>query len=87
MTAVAQARGPIPLFDLHAQHEALHDEILAAWSRLLDAGAFVNGEEVSSFEHEFASACRGGALRRPLLGHRCTRACAARARDRRRATA
>ena len=56
MTAVAQARGPIPLFDLHAQHEALHDAILAAWSRLLDAGAFVNGEEVSSFEHEFASA-------------------------------
>jgi dTDP-4-amino-4,6-dideoxygalactose transaminase len=57
MTAVAEARAPVPLFDLHGQHEALHATILAAWSRLLDTGAFVSAEEVLSFEHEFAAAC------------------------------
>jgi dTDP-4-amino-4,6-dideoxygalactose transaminase len=55
MTAVAAP--PVPLLDLAAQHEPLREEILAAWGRLLQAGAFVNGEEVAAFEREFAAAC------------------------------
>ena len=48
---------PVPLVDLEAQHAPLHDEILAAWSRILRAGAFVSGPEVAAFEGEFAAAC------------------------------
>jgi dTDP-3-amino-3,4,6-trideoxy-alpha-D-glucose transaminase len=55
--AVANPQTPIPLLDLHAQHEPLHDAILAAWSRLLHAGAFISAAEVERFEHEFATAC------------------------------
>ncbi|MFL5841099.1 MAG: DegT/DnrJ/EryC1/StrS family aminotransferase [Thermoleophilaceae bacterium] len=47
----------VPLFDLGEQHAPLHEEILAAWSRILRAGAFVNGAEVAAFEKEFAAAC------------------------------
>ena len=55
--AVTRQQTPVPLFDLRAQHEALHDAILAAWSRLLNAGAFVSAAEVEAFEYEFAGAC------------------------------
>lgn len=55
--AVAGAQTLVPLLDLPAQHEPLHDEILAAWSRLLRAGAFVSGAEVVGFEYEFAAVC------------------------------
>ena len=55
--AVAGAQTLVPLLDLPAQHEPLHDEILAAWSRLLRAGAFVGGAEVVGFEYEFAAVC------------------------------
>jgi dTDP-4-amino-4,6-dideoxygalactose transaminase len=48
---------PIPLLELGAQHEPLRDEILAAWTRILDAGTFTNGDHVAAFEHEFAAAC------------------------------
>jgi dTDP-4-amino-4,6-dideoxygalactose transaminase len=47
----------VPLVDLRAQHEALHDEIVAVWTRILRAGEFVSGEEVAGFEREFAAAC------------------------------
>ena len=47
----------VPFIDLAAQHAPLHDEILAAWSRILHAGAFVSGPEVEDFEREFAAAC------------------------------
>lgn len=47
----------VPLVDLAAQHASLHDEILAAWSGILRAGAFVSGPEVEAFEREFAAAC------------------------------
>jgi dTDP-4-amino-4,6-dideoxygalactose transaminase len=43
--------------DLAAQHAPLHEEILAAWSRILRSGAFVSGTEVEAFEREFAAAC------------------------------
>jgi dTDP-3-amino-3,4,6-trideoxy-alpha-D-glucose transaminase len=47
----------VGLLDLPAQHAPLHDEILAAWSRILRAAAFVSGPEVEAFEREFADAC------------------------------
>jgi dTDP-4-amino-4,6-dideoxygalactose transaminase len=57
MTAVTVTRPPVPLVDLAAQHAPLQEEILAAWSRILRAGAFVSGGEVAAFEREFAAAC------------------------------
>jgi len=47
----------IPLADLRAQHAALHDELLAAFERVLDSSAFVLGAEVAAFEQEFAAYC------------------------------
>jgi dTDP-3-amino-3,4,6-trideoxy-alpha-D-glucose transaminase len=55
--AVTVTQPLVPLVDLPAQHAPLHDEILAAWSRLLRAGTFVSGSEVAAFESEFAAAC------------------------------
>lgn len=55
--SVAAAPPHVPLFDLVEQHAPLHDEILGAWSRILRAGTFVSGREVSAFEREFAAAC------------------------------
>jgi dTDP-4-amino-4,6-dideoxygalactose transaminase len=43
--------------DLGPAHARVHDEILAAWSRLLRAGAFAAGAEVAAFEREFAALC------------------------------
>jgi dTDP-4-amino-4,6-dideoxygalactose transaminase len=57
VTTVPAIEAPVPMLDLPAQHEPLHDEILAAWSRILRAGAFVSGTEVAAFEREFAAAC------------------------------
>ncbi|WP_028061419.1 DegT/DnrJ/EryC1/StrS family aminotransferase [Candidatus Solirubrobacter pratensis] len=54
---VAASPVRVPLIDLAEQHAPLHDEILAAWSRILRAGAFVSGPEVAAFEQEFAAAC------------------------------
>src|SRR4051812_4291453 len=55
MTATATELD-VPLFALAEQHAGLHGEILEAWSRVLRAGAFVNGPEVVAFEEEFAAA-------------------------------
>jgi dTDP-4-amino-4,6-dideoxygalactose transaminase len=55
--AATVTRPAVPLVDLAAQHAPLQDEILAAWSRILRAGAFVSGAEVAAFEREFAHAC------------------------------
>ena len=54
---VAASRSEVPLFALAEQHAPLHSEILDAWSRILRAGAFVNGPEVAAFEEEFAAVC------------------------------
>jgi dTDP-4-amino-4,6-dideoxygalactose transaminase len=43
---------PIPLIDVHAQNQPLQEEILAAFGRLIDASAFVLGQEVQAFEEE-----------------------------------
>ena len=54
---VAASRSEVPLLALAEQHAPLHSEILDAWSRILRAGAFVNGPEVAAFEEEFAAVC------------------------------
>lgn len=55
--SVRDASAEVPLIALAEQHAPLHGEILDAWSRILRAGAFVNGPEVAGFEEEFAAAC------------------------------
>jgi dTDP-3-amino-3,4,6-trideoxy-alpha-D-glucose transaminase len=54
---VAASRSEVPFLALAEQHAPLHSEILDAWSRILRAGAFVNGPEVAAFEQEFAAVC------------------------------
>lgn len=47
----------IPLLDLVAQHRTIRDEVLAALLRVVDAQAFVLGEEVEALERELADYC------------------------------
>ena len=50
--------GPaVPFVDLRASTDAIREALLADIEELLDAGAFVNGPAVESFELEFAAAC------------------------------
>ncbi len=49
--------GRIPFFDLKIQYHAIRDELNAAVARVLERGAFILGEEVASFEQEFAAYC------------------------------
>jgi len=49
----------IPLVDLKTQHLALKGEIDDAIRRVIDNSGFILGEEVASFEREFASFCQG----------------------------
>src|SRR5262245_27443522 len=44
----------IPLVDLKAQHQQIADEVQQGWARLFETTAFILGEEVASFEREFA---------------------------------
>lgn len=43
---------PIPLLDVYAQNQPLKAEFMEAISRLIDASAFILGQEVKSFEDE-----------------------------------
>jgi aminotransferase EvaB len=45
----------IRTLDLERQHSQMRGEIVAALSRVVDSGRFILGEEVSSFEEEFAA--------------------------------
>lgn len=47
----------IPLIDLRAQHDTIRTEIDEAIKRVIDQSNFIGGEEVESFEREFASYC------------------------------
>lgn len=47
----------IPLVDLKAQHRQIADELQERFARLFENTAFILGEEVASFEHEFARFC------------------------------
>jgi dTDP-4-amino-4,6-dideoxygalactose transaminase len=48
----------IPLVDLKAQYLSIKSEIDAAIDRVIDKTAFILGEEVESFEKEFAAFCK-----------------------------
>jgi dTDP-4-amino-4,6-dideoxygalactose transaminase len=48
-------RGVVPFVDLKGQYQSIKDEVLTAVSHVLETGQFVLGEEVSTFEKEFAS--------------------------------
>ncbi|HUY14275.1 MAG TPA: DegT/DnrJ/EryC1/StrS family aminotransferase [Terriglobia bacterium] len=47
----------VPYFDLKTQYADLRDEILAAVDRVCGNASFILGEEVASFEREFAAYC------------------------------
>lgn len=47
----------IPLLDLRAQHARIRDEVLEALLRVVDAQAFILGEEVQGLEREIAAYC------------------------------
>jgi dTDP-4-amino-4,6-dideoxygalactose transaminase len=49
--------GRIPLFDLGRQWPPIRDEALAVYERIAATGAFSLGEELASFESEFAAYC------------------------------
>lgn len=46
----------VPLLDVKAQNAPLRAELVAAMTRVLDAGGFILGPEVEAFEHELAAA-------------------------------
>ncbi|RZI58374.1 MAG: erythromycin biosynthesis sensory transduction protein eryC1, partial [Zymomonas sp.] len=50
----------VPFFDLRAPHRELRAEMQAAFDRVLDSGWLVLGNEVHSFEEEFAGYCEVG---------------------------
>jgi dTDP-4-amino-4,6-dideoxygalactose transaminase len=47
----------VPFLDLTRQYKRIEEEILSAQKRVLEKGRFILGEEVSSFEEEFAGYC------------------------------
>ncbi len=47
----------IPLVDLKAQYQSIKDDLDAAIRRVIENTSFILGEEVSSFEEEFAVFC------------------------------
>ena len=47
----------IPFVDLRASTDAIREGLVGDIEELLDAGAFINGPAVESFELEFAAAC------------------------------
>lgn len=44
----------VPFVDLSRLHSPLREELLASFERVLDSSNYIQGEEVCSFEHEFA---------------------------------
>ncbi len=47
----------IPFLDLKAVNAAYRDELIDAFTRVLDSGWYILGEEVAQFEREFAAYC------------------------------
>jgi len=48
----------IPFLDLKFKYEALKEELDTAYSRVMQSGRYILGEEVEAFEAEFAAYCR-----------------------------
>jgi len=55
--SVQAAPTTVPFVDLRRQHDPLRAEIVEAFGRVLDANAFILGEEVERFETAFAEYC------------------------------
>ena len=51
---------PIPCLDLKAINGRRREELIAAFTRVLDSGWYVLGGEVAAFEREFAAWCGAG---------------------------
>jgi dTDP-4-amino-4,6-dideoxygalactose transaminase len=47
----------VPLVDLPAQHEPIRDELIRAFTEVLDSGRYVFGPELEGFEAELAQFC------------------------------
>jgi dTDP-4-amino-4,6-dideoxygalactose transaminase len=47
----------IPFLDLNPQHQSINNEILESIAKAIQSTQFIGGEQVSSFEKEFASFC------------------------------
>jgi dTDP-4-amino-4,6-dideoxygalactose transaminase len=47
----------IPFLDLHASYRELRPELDAAWHRVMNSGRYILGNELDSFEQEFAAYC------------------------------
>src|SRR2546422_107937 len=47
----------VPLLDLRAQHEPLHQEILGTIDRVMKSGEFIMGREVAALEESIAKYC------------------------------
>lgn len=50
----------IPLVDLAAQHREVADEVNEGFARVMGTTSFINGEDVATFESEFADFCQVG---------------------------
>jgi dTDP-3-amino-3,4,6-trideoxy-alpha-D-glucose transaminase len=47
----------VPFLDVRAAHIELRDELQLSYSRVMDSGRYILGEELEQFEHEFATFC------------------------------
>jgi len=47
----------LPLVDVNAQNASVGDALQAALARVVAHGRFIDGQEVSDFEHAFAEFC------------------------------
>lgn len=54
---IAPSAARVPFLDAGAGYEELRPEIDAAYARVMESGWYILGEEVESFEREFASYC------------------------------
>jgi dTDP-4-amino-4,6-dideoxygalactose transaminase len=59
-TSTGEGHTTIPLLDLKAQYQSIKTEIQQAVNRVLESGVYVLGEEVATFEREFATYCNAG---------------------------
>ena len=57
MPSRAGAEPAVPFVNLRPSTEAVREALLADIEELLEAGAFINGPAVESFEREFAASC------------------------------
>ena len=50
----------IPFLDLSVVHDAIRDELNAAFDRVMRSGVYIMGPELEAFEEEFSSYCESG---------------------------